>query len=230
MRAVRRRVVGVGVAVAMVVPGVAQAGTLDQQVSGPADVWMPVGGGARLAQTFTASLKGTLDGVELSLFTIGNPGPLTVEIRSVLSDGTPSSQVLATTTVPESAVTGDWIPVTISAPSATGTHYAIVLSAPGGNRCTPNIPQADQACYDWRKIHVQDLYAGGGAFATPTSAFVPANGAANGVAGSGDFLFRTFVKTCPEIAPTGSVAGLVYRLGGSLGQPVVQQLSCSLGI
>jgi hypothetical protein len=111
-------------------PGAAIADTLDQQ--------QPAGGSdARiqsnesLAQTFTAGLTGGLDRVELLL---GAPDsvptdPLTVEIRDV-SGGSPGSTVLATSSVPPSAVgpTDAWVPITLApAPPVTaGTRYAIV--------------------------------------------------------------------------------------------------------
>lgn len=210
-------------------PGAAHAGTLDQEFAGPSNVILPAGGTLKLAQTLAAARSGPLDRIEVPLSRVGSPGPLTVQVREVLADGRPSSAILGTASVPASAVPPlavTWVPVAISAPSVAGTRYAIVLSAPEGNRCSPTIAEELRACYLWSKQHAEDLYVRGDAFVTTTTGtFVLANNVGNP---SGDFLFRTYVKQCPEIAPTGVVGGILHNVGGALGLSDVQQLSCSL--
>src|SRR3954464_6063363 len=91
-----------------------------------------------LAQTFTAGLSGPLGKVELYLnrlnIVVGEPPPelpITVEIRTV-SGLDPSTTVLATATIPASAIPiaqePAWVPATFNTPTAVvaGTQYAIV--------------------------------------------------------------------------------------------------------
>jgi hypothetical protein len=115
----------------LVIPGAALADTLDQQ--------QPEGGSDTKvqsmeseAQTFTAGLTGGLDRVEL-LLGYGDSAPdapMTVEIRNA-SAGSPGMTVLATGSVPPSAVssTDAWIPITFAtaAPVTAGTQYSIVV-------------------------------------------------------------------------------------------------------
>ena len=88
-----------------------------------------------IAQTFTAGLSGPLGKVELNLNRINLVEvpelPITVEIRTV-SGLDPSDTVLATATIPASAIpiaqAPAWVPATFDAPAAVvaGTQYAIV--------------------------------------------------------------------------------------------------------
>jgi VCBS repeat-containing protein len=88
-----------------------------------------------IAQTFTAGLSGPLGKVELYLNRINLVEvpelPITVEIRTV-SGLDPSDTVLATATIPSSAIPiaqlPAWVPATFSTPATVfaGTQYAIV--------------------------------------------------------------------------------------------------------
>src|SRR3954454_8440906 len=146
----------------LLAPGVAAAGTLDQQQ--PADdalalALAPSGSGAG-AQTFTAGITGGLDQVDLALARIGTPLTyLTVEIRDV-SGGAPGQAVLAARSIPPSAVTNttaQFIPVqfNLPAPVVAGTQYAIVAYSgnPVGN------------WYGWF-VRLSDVYLGGQAFSS----------------------------------------------------------------
>jgi hypothetical protein len=131
----RTRPVGVlavvGCLASLVVPGAALADTLDQQQpEGDADT--QVQNLESEAQTFTAGLTGGLDRVELLLghFDSVPNAPMTVEIRDV-SGGSPGTTVLATGSVPPSAVssTDTWVPIAFAtaAPVTAGTQYSIVV-------------------------------------------------------------------------------------------------------
>jgi VCBS repeat-containing protein len=96
-----------------------------------------------LAQTFTAGLSGPLVKVELHLSKLNifdNPppeAPLTVEIRTV-SAGDPTTTVLATATIPWSAIPipqePAWVPAEFAVPTTVvaGTQYAIVAYTDSG--------------------------------------------------------------------------------------------------
>ena len=92
--------------------------------------------GRTVAQTFTAGVSGTLDQVDLQLGRVGDPGPLTVQVRAV-SGGAVQPTVLASATVPSSSISADtdacplgcWVSVPLpGTASAAGTAYAIVAS------------------------------------------------------------------------------------------------------
>ena len=216
--------VAMTVGVAAVAPSVAQAGTLDQEQTAMYGFW-GVGVGSTPAQTFTASRSGRLDRVDLGLFKRGNPGDLTVQIRGVNADGTPSATVLGSTTVPAATIGFDaqqWLSVPISAPSAAGTKYAIVLSNPISDSCL--LGSSDQ-CYFWGTSD-GDLYSRGiGYLKLGTAADSGWHSELYGH--MYDYKFRTYVASCPEVAPAGLVSGIVYGLGKTLSLKPVQQLACS---
>ena len=111
--------------------GSAQAQTLDQQYGGPANCNAGVGSGFLRAQTFTPSLTGSLDQVDLFLSNRGAVQPLTVEIHDVVG-GAPGATVLATASLPTASVPAgpSWVSVTFTTPAElqAGIQYAIVLS------------------------------------------------------------------------------------------------------
>ena len=112
----------------------ASAGTLDQQQT-TSSTDSGVRENDALAQTFTAGITGGLDQVDLLLLKVGTPPSYTVEIRNT-SAGNPGTSVLATASLPLSALvtdpSGSFIPVTFAppAPVAAGTQYAIVIYGP----------------------------------------------------------------------------------------------------
>jgi hypothetical protein len=116
-------------------PAAAQ-GTLDQSFTN-ASSGIAVHGAIQLAQTFTAGRTGILPEVDLTLETEreGDPLPLTVDIEIADANHRPSGTVLASTTIPESAVLPGvfrWAPAVFSAPPfvVAGRQYAIVLAGP----------------------------------------------------------------------------------------------------
>jgi hypothetical protein len=167
----------------LAVPGAALADTLDQQQ--PNSEGAPVVfSGESLAQTFTAGLTGPLDRVELRLVagdSSSPDSPLTIEIRDV-SDGSPGTNVLATGSVPPSAVssTEAWIPITFAtaAPVAAGTQYSIVAYS--------SVDSAHR--YGWG-VAFSDAYPAGASFTQvpPSSTWVP-------TAFPNDQAFKTYVE------------------------------------
>jgi hypothetical protein len=114
-------------------PGIAVAGTLDQQQPNGAGSGLQVQNMQSVAQTFTAGLSGGIDQVDLKL-SAGGTGPtlpLVVEIRNT-SGGSPGGTVLGTGSVPASAAPPSGSPAFVSigfanpAPVLAGTQYAIV--------------------------------------------------------------------------------------------------------
>jgi len=178
-------------------PGAALADTLDQQ--------QPAGGGdvriqsdESLAQTFTAGLTGGLDRVELL---VGAPDsvpsvPLTVEIRDV-SGGSPGAAVLATGTVPPSAVssTDAWVPITFATgvPVTAGTRYSIVAYSSVDNAHS----------YFWA-IAFADPYPAGADFFQTASPPGP-TWTLSGL--GGDQAFKTFVEVPAPAPPITGRAG-----------------------
>jgi hypothetical protein len=199
----RTRPVGIlaaiGCAASLLLPGTALADTLDQQ--------QPVGGNdARiqsdesLAQTFTAGLTGGLDRVELLL---GAPDSvptdrLTVEIRNV-AGGSPAATVLATGSVPPSAVssTDAWIPITFgtAVPLTAGTQYTIVAYSDVDNAHS----------YFWA-LEFEDPYPAGANFTQTVS---PPIGTWTPTTFDSDQAFKTYVEVPapPAGPPAQSPAG-----------------------
>jgi hypothetical protein len=117
----------------------AQAGTLDQsQTSAPSSASFY--GSFRSVQTFTAGRTGQLDQVDLSLEKDCDRNGVTVQIRTVSGDGTPTNTTLATAAIPDARIPStppQFVSVTFTSPAsvAAGTKYAIVLSAPTATPC-----------------------------------------------------------------------------------------------
>jgi hypothetical protein len=206
----------------LAIPGVALAGTLDQQQtnsSGPAQGVNSSGFPISAAQTFTAGITGELDQVDLSLAKNGVPvAALTVELQSTtgqLPDGT----VLATQSVPASSVAGSslaFVPVVFPTPAAVvaGTQYAIVAYV------------ADTNGYSWGASPDSSpdpsAYSGGDAFfaasSPPSTTWIPFTGDLDEV----DQAFKTYVApptpgappsgpTPPTSAPTGQRAAALKK-------------------
>ena len=117
-------------AVAALIPAAgASAGTLDQQQTISNFGGLQVDSNNSKAQTFTAGLTGLLDQVDLALSGMGVTTPLTVQIRDG-SATTPGDTVLASASVPTSAVTSSesFVPITFTSPASVtaGTQYSIV--------------------------------------------------------------------------------------------------------
>jgi hypothetical protein len=184
----------------------ASAGTLDQQQTSSGSVFNQVKATFTLGQTFEAGLTGGVDQVDLWLAKDANAPtqPLTVQIRDVVS-GTPGAQVLATASVPVTAlaaIPGGFIAVPFAAPApvTAGSDYSIVLSS-----TTPNPGRWlwSSATYDVNN----DTYAAGAPFsAIPPGPFTP-------YADTGDFNFKTYVGPLPP--PAGPIGPIIS--GGSTG-------------
>lgn len=134
---------------------------LDQQVFG----WfgnppIAVGGSSEqmIAQTYESRRDGTLDHVQLVIgCSIGSPGTVTVELREVLSDGTPSNVVLAATTLLADSFPSEAAPEDIAMPAApitSGTEYALVLSATDDAQCSTRQGGSSM----WRSSGVRDAF------------------------------------------------------------------------
>jgi hypothetical protein len=113
-------------------------GTLDQSQEQTDFSGVPLVGAQIGAQTFIAGLSGGLDQVDLLLTRYETPGDLIVQIRGVAS-GIPTSQVLASGTISETALDSDpytfqWASAVLSppAPVVSGSQYAIVAIDGGG--------------------------------------------------------------------------------------------------
>jgi hypothetical protein len=161
-----------------------------------------------LAQTFTATLTGKLDTVQIhttQLVTLGlsvnpnlSPGDMTVEIRTTDGSGLPTSTVLATQSL--TPVHADWSNVAFNtqADVVTGTKYAIVVTevASVGN----SVNSWDGSC--------NDNYGPGAALVLNGAVWmtVPAYAAGGNpeIDCMQDFAFRTFVTVAapaPVVTP-----------------------------
>ena len=171
----------------------ASAGTLDQQQT-TADASPGLFGSGppqSRAQTFTAGITGKLDQVDLFLNKIGTTPPVTVEIRTTTSsapDSAPTSTVLATATVPDSAIgtTNSFVQVTFAAPPSVvaGTLYAIVAYSPGDLGMVTG----------WLERNGGNPYASGTAFGSSDP--LPPGGNWNQEAAN-DQAFKTYVVPTP---------------------------------
>jgi Ca2+-binding RTX toxin-like protein len=192
----------------------ASAGTLDQQQTssnGAAAIYM----NQSLAQTFTAGISGGLDRADLKLNKYGAPPPfLTVEIRTT-SAGAPTNTVLASGTIPSSAVTtnsgGAFASATFAtqAPVTAGTKYALVAWSTG-------VLLGDQ--YTWHDTE-ENSYAGGLAFASSDPVPPPPGANWNEFPPhpDSDFAFKTYVN--PN-ATTTTCKGQPVTLVGTQGNDV----------
>lgn len=170
----------------------ASAETLDQQQTDTSGTPFAVHSVQSVAQTFTAGIGGGLDRADLHLRTSGTPtAPLTVEIRDA-SGGTPGSTVLASASVPATAVSpspGAFVPISFTPPAAVvaGTQYAIVAYS---SAAFPN-------SYAWSDTRANP-YAGGNGFAISNSP--PSGSWDSPFFPQLDFTFLTYVAPTP-VAP-----------------------------
>lgn len=173
---------------AVVTPVLDQSQTLTSPFENQPIPGDPADPAYRIAQTFTAGVSGRLDRVEILLQRQFDPGDLVVEIRSVVG-GFPTSTVLATMTVPETAVPpiGQpvWASVPLTAPvaSSAGTQYAIVVYAPFGS-CGGD-------CWQWWAGENNPYPGGAALFAQDGHTWLVSN------APSLDFAFKTYVDALP---------------------------------
>lgn len=178
-------------------PVAGAVGTVDQQQTSTEGGATPVSPTEALAQTFTAGRSGRLDRVDLFL---GDPGsdpatPLTVELRTTAAAAPngPAGDVLASTTVPGSAVPANtsaaFVGVTFAtAPQVTaGQRYAIVAHTSG------------MALYFWFR---------GGADPYPNGALFGASSPSGPwTAFPTDAAFRTYVESAPATGGTTTGGG-----------------------
>lgn len=164
-----------------------------------------------IAQTFTAGLSGPLGKVELYLNRINLVEvpelPITVAIRTV-SGLDPSDTVLATATIPASAIPiaqlPAWVPATFNNPTAVvaGTQYAIVAST--------------DSAYSWRASSgAADAYLGGGRRERDED--VPVWRSGCGTVCTPDMAFRTYVDASSPPVANADAYGVVG--GGTLTVP-----------
>jgi hypothetical protein len=179
----RTLLITAGAAAALMPATGASAGILDQQQTLSNFGGLEVDSNDSKAQTFTAGLTGQLDQIDLALSGMSVTTPLAVQIRDGSATG-PGETVLASASVPTSAVTSteSFVPITFPAPASVtaGTQYSIVALN-------------DSSGWFW--------YAGQ---AAPDSAYVGGRlyGSPNGPPGTGpwvegntmaDFEFKTYV-------------------------------------
>jgi hypothetical protein len=188
----------VACAACLLAPGLALAGTLDQQQTSTGGAAFSIGTNQTVAQTFTAGITGTIDEVDLHLgYSVSAPtAPLTVEIRSA-SGGVPTNTVLASSSIPASSAPASsaFVPVAFASQAsvAAGTQYAIVASS-----ATPAITNN----YEWTDAPSANPYPGGTALYAPPGSSAWANDT------TADVAFKTYVVPSPPVptpaaGPTG---------------------------
>jgi hypothetical protein len=166
----------------------ASAGTLDQQQTSSnsnAALFATQSAG----QTFTAGITGGLDQADLLIFKTGpSAEPLTVEIRNA-SAGTPGTSVLASASIPNSAIgtTETFVPATFAPPAAVtaGTQYALVA-------------YTTHVTNDWGGWFFQNAtnpYSRGAGFNSHEP--VPPQTSWSNQGGGDDYAFRTYVTPAP---------------------------------
>ena len=172
----------------------ASAGTLDQQQTISNFGGLQIDNGHSKAQTFTAGITGQLDQVDLSLGGTSLTNPLTVEIRDGSGTG-PGDTVLATASVPTSAVTAcpPCVPITFASPAsvAAGTQYSIVALT----------DQTVAASWFWdsgQGATPGTAYTGGALYGSTDGP--PAMGTWTG-GSPADFEFKTYVAPAPPPPP-----------------------------
>jgi hypothetical protein len=194
LRSARGLIIASSVAAALLfgVTASASAGTLDQQQTA-FDFDAGVTSSESLAQTFTPGITGRLDQVDLVLDKFFGPvQPINIELRNV-TGGLPVDAVLATTSIPASAIGGTaaLVPATFSAPASVtaGTPYAIVAwtADTTGN-------------YGWSLQQSTNPYQGGAALNSQAS---PPGNDWNGPPGD-DQAFKTYVVPSPPASPVPS--------------------------
>jgi hypothetical protein len=171
----------------------ASAGTLDQQQTS----FGPVTSGAinssqSLAQTFTAGITGRLDEADLVLSKFFSPtDPVTIEIRNA-AGSLPGTTVLASGSIPISAIPNDpdaaFVPAMFAtpAPVTAGTQYALVAWSTN----TTGNP-------GWSFQQGTDSYPGGAGLNSQAS---PPSSEWNQPPGD-DFAFKTYVVPSPPAQP-----------------------------
>ena len=171
----------------------AAAGTLDQQQTSSTNNDVALFPDQTPAQTFTAGISGGLDRVDLLLLKVGTPpAAVTVEIRNT-SAGQPGTGVLATASLPTSAIgtTQAFVPVTFAtpAPVTAGTQYAVLAYTPG----TPD------NTVGWRFQNAGNPYSPGAMFVSNDP--LPPGGNWQQDGGIDDDLgFKTYVVPAPPVA------------------------------
>ena len=201
----------------LLAPGVALAGTLDQQQTDGSGGNSAIFSGQSDAQTFTAGLSGGVDQVDLQLGALTPTAPLTVEIRNV-SGGAPGAMVLASQSVPGSSVPGSPAFVSIHfatpAPVVAGTQYAIVAYSSTNSSNS----------YGWAySPNGANPYTGGGGLYTltspPSGAWSPLNSTDT------DLAFKTYVVV-PTSGPAGPYSGPAGPTSGPTGQRAAALKKC----
>jgi hypothetical protein len=196
LRVVRASIVASGVAAALLlgITTSASAGTLDQQQTSFGQFSSGgINSNQSLAQIFTAGITGSVDQADLVLSKFSTPTqPVTIEIRNVAA-GLPGNTVLATTSIPASAIPADPNPAFVSAtfgtpaPVMAGAQYALVawsMDMAGGIGWSY---QPDPA----------NPYPAGRAVNDQAS---PPDGVWQGPDGD-DFAFKTYVVPAPPAQP-----------------------------
>ena len=186
-------------AAALIPAAGASAGTLDQQQTLLNFGGLQVDSTNSKAQTFTAGLTGQLDQVDLALSGLGVTTPLTVQIRDG-SATAPGDTVLASASVPTSAVTGSasFVPITFASPASVtaGTQYSIVALT------------NDSSSWFWYAggpVHPISPYVGGRLYGSRTAPRRWAPGPRATL--SADFEFKTYVAPPPPPPPGGGSGG-----------------------
>ena len=186
-------------AAAVLIPAAgASAGTLDQQQTLSNFGGLQVDSTTSKAQTFTAGLTGQLDQVDLALSGMSVTTPLTVQIRDG-SATTPGDTVLASASVPTSAVTSSesFVPIAFASPASVtaGTQYSIVAL-----NQSPAI--SGWFWYSGKPVtNPPSAYEGGRLYTSPTGTAPWSEG--NPFA---DFEFKTYVAP-PQPPPPGTGGG-----------------------
>lgn len=196
-----RKAVGVLAAAVLMlglVPGLAHAGTLDQQQTSNSSGAYNIFSGSANAQTFTAGITGALDQVDLHLFQNGAVNAqLSVQIRDA-PGGLVGDTVLASSGIGPGigASPGAFMPIVFTAPApiVAGVRYAIVVYTTTGGGSS----------YSWGHSN-SGPYASGQAF-QGGGTHPPTGGSFSVIAGT-DFAFRTYVKP-PAPAPAAAATGL----------------------
>jgi hypothetical protein len=170
----------------------ASAGTLDQQQTSSSSI-AGLFATQSVGQTFTAGITGGLDQADLLLSKVSTTAePLTVEIRNA-SAGTPGTSVLASASIPNSAIgtTEAFVPATFATPAAVtaGTQYALVAY-------TTHVLNDSVG---WFYQDATDPYSGGAGFNSMEP--VPPQGSWSGQGGGDDYAFKTYVTPAPTTPP-----------------------------
>ena len=192
----------------------ASAGTLDQQQTS-FNFDGGVSSSQSLAQTFTAGITGRLDQADLLLDKLFGPTqPVTVEIRNVTGPQ-PGDAVLASTTIPSSAVGASpaFVSATFGTPAAVtaGTQYALVAWT------------ADTTgVYGWSLQQTTNPYQGGAALNSQAS---PPSTDWNGPVGD-DQAFKTYVVPSPPATPVTHKKCKKHRKKHRSGAQVAKKKKC----